>query len=77
MTARAIPFPKKNLESSAIKSAAYDSKNRILQVWFVSGGIWDYAGVSPQKYRAFVTATSQGAYFNEKIRPLYASRKVK
>ncbi len=62
--------------SSHLKSASYDPAKDRLRVSFKSGGVYDYAGVSTQRWNAFRRAPSSGGYLHRKIVPNYEDRKV-
>lgn len=57
-----------NVESSNIKSIGYDTENKILEVEFRHGGIYQYLDIPENIYEEFMNADSHGKYFSEKIR---------
>lgn len=52
--------------SSNIEAVGY--ANGTLTIRFKSGGTYDYAGVTPEQYHAFVNAESVGSHFHNHIR---------
>lgn len=65
------------VDSTAIRSAGYDRQERVLEIAFRKGGVYEYHDVSRQRAKAFDDANSKGRYFNRAIRPTYDYRKVK
>jgi len=61
-----IPLP---INSSAIAEAIYDDDFEELLIVFTDGSAFLYP-VDPITVATFMSASSQGAYFNEHIRPL-------
>jgi hypothetical protein len=60
------------LESSSLSTVAYHPQRAILQVEFHDGTIYHYLGVPVHTYRDLLQADSKGAYFNLRIRSLFA-----
>ena len=60
------------LESSSLSTVAYHHQRAILQVEFRDGTIYHYLGVPVHTYRDLLRADSKGAYFNLRIRSLFA-----
>jgi hypothetical protein len=56
-------------KSEAIKAYAYDAARKKLRVRFRSGEVYDYDNVDIRTFAEYVTAKSQGAYLNQKIKP--------
>jgi hypothetical protein len=54
----------------------YDPQNRILEIAFHGGGIYQYEDVSQDTYTEMMAAPSKGRYFAERIRDRYAWRRV-
>lgn len=62
------------VHSTAISRIEYNPKTMVLSIWFVgSGGPYDYYGVPPHIYEAFLHAPSKGQFFNVYIRDQYAA----
>lgn len=64
------------IKSSHLVSVGYDSTTRTLEVEFKNGAVYQYAGVSPQKFSAFASAESHGEYLSKKIKPLHKVTKI-
>lgn len=62
--------------SSLIQRAIYDSDKQTLAVTLTTGRTYLYFGVPADAYSEFVTAPSQGAYFNLRIRDAYEFREI-
>ena len=58
----------KPVASSAIKAVGYHPQTGTLRLEFYSGGIYDYAGVTPEKHAALTAAESIGRHFLDHIR---------
>ena len=61
------------LNSSALARVAYDESRLHLYIEFRDGSVYVYRGVTATVYRELLTAESQGAYFNRKIRNAYVN----
>jgi hypothetical protein len=64
------------VQSTSIASMGYDPRDRVLEVEFINGGVYEYLGVSPEEYRALLAAPSRGAYLNRVIKRKYEYRKI-
>ncbi|MBO9517706.1 MAG: KTSC domain-containing protein [Porphyrobacter sp.] len=60
------------MPSTAIQSFRYQPAARALDVQFVSGRRYRYAGVPEATARAFGSALSKGRFFNARIRDRFA-----
>ncbi|MGN6265194.1 MAG: KTSC domain-containing protein [Ginsengibacter sp.] len=67
---------KQFVNSSTAEALGYDGKAKILRVWFTTGNVYDYAGVSKTKFKNLLNASSIGEYFNKKIKGFYNYKKV-
>lgn len=65
------------VQSSNIKSVGYDASTGTLQVEFRNGGLFDYAGVTPEQHAEMMGADSVGRYFHGHIRNGCPCSKVK
>ncbi|GAB2519865.1 KTSC domain-containing protein [Lysobacter humi (ex Lee et al. 2017)] len=59
------------LESEALASVGYDAAQRVLEVEFNSGRVYQYFGVPQSEVQRLLAAPSQGAYFSERVRDRY------
>jgi len=64
------------LMSSVIARALYDASKHELAVTFTSGRKYIYENVPPDVALEFQTASSQGQYFNWRIRDQYPFREL-
>lgn len=55
------------VESSAIKSYAYDANEKILELVYIGGGRYRYYDVPPEVVAGIETAPSIGRYVNAHI----------
>jgi hypothetical protein len=55
------------VKSSNLASVGYDAPQRILEIAFVSGGIYQYYGVPASIHRGLMAASSHGQYFEQVI----------
>lgn len=60
------------VESSNIRSIAYEATTQVLTVAFHSGGTYDYADVPRLVYQGFMNAYSKGRYHHQWIRDRYS-----
>ena len=63
--------------SSNISTVGYDIAERVLEVEFKSGGVYQYSNVPEYEYKALLTASSLGAYLNKHILNVYQDKKIK
>ena len=56
------------VESTTLRSVAYDESRRLLRLEFRSLAVYDYFGVPAEIHGALVRASSIGACFNETVR---------
>lgn len=64
------------VSSSSVRSIGYDRAHALLEVEFSSGKIYQYEGVTAEIARAFVSAESKGAFFNEHVRDRYPAVRI-
>ncbi len=65
------------INSSNLKSAAYNTENSVLTVVFNNGSIYEYENVPWELFTKFRMNESQGKFLNQKIKGLYSYTKVK
>jgi hypothetical protein len=68
---------RRQVNSSSLRSIAYDSRSRILEIEFHSGRVYQYLDVSQTVFEELLAQDSLGAYFNTEIRDIYASARVR
>lgn len=62
------------VQSSAIRRIEHDPMTQFMDVWFVSGGPYRFAGVPRAVYESFISASSVGTYYDRHIRDRYQYR---
>lgn len=65
------------VSSSNLSSVGYDASNRILEIEFNSGRIYQYSNVPEDIYEGLMAAPSHGKYFYQHIRDVYPDRRVR
>ena len=66
----------KEVESSSIKSVAYDKDEGKLWLRFKSDALYEYQGVDQQVAKDLVGAESKGKFFHENIKNKFSYTKV-
>ena len=64
------------MPSTAIRAFDYRPERQELEVTFITGRRYLYAGVPEEVVRRFRSATSKGRFFNANIRDRYAYREL-
>ncbi|MBJ8823586.1 KTSC domain-containing protein [Citrobacter freundii] len=62
--------------SSNLQSVGYDVSNRILEIAFHGGGIYQYRVVPLTTYQSLMAAPSKGSYFARHIRNVFPTIRV-
>jgi hypothetical protein len=65
------------VSSSSIASIGYSADTKTLEVEFVTGRVYRYRGVEEETYEAFMSASSKGTFFNERIKDGYPFERVR
>ena len=65
------------VESSTLRTVAYDADRETLQLEFQSRAVYQYLHVAEGVYEALLRAPSKGAYFNQNIRLQFSYIKLK
>lgn len=65
------------LNSSTIESAGYNGDQQLLEIEFKSGSVYQYFDVPESVSTGFFNASSHGKYFNDYIRNVYTTSKVR
>ncbi|GGD17704.1 KTSC domain-containing protein [Flavobacterium orientale] len=70
---------RKSVRSSNLVSIGYDVNNKILEIEFHNGGVYQYSNVSFDVYEELMDAKSHGTYFSANIRnnTNYKTKKLK
>ena len=56
------------VRSSALRSVGYDQEQRVLEIEFTGGAVYQYFDVPPEVHRGLMAAESHGRYFNQRVR---------
>lgn len=56
------------VRSSALRSVGYDQEQRVLEIQFTNGAVYQYFDVPAEVYSGLMAAESHGWYFNRHIR---------
>ena len=64
------------VDSTSIKSVAYDKEEEKLWLRFKSDALYEYRGVQEQTVKELVTAESKGKFFHENIKNKFDYEKV-
>ena len=59
------------VSSSAISAIGYDPATMRMKIGFKDGGTYDFCRVPERVFRAFLHASSKGAYYTDHIRDRY------
>ena len=56
------------VKSSNLRSVGYDEKDKVLEIEFHSGHIYQYSNVELSRYEALIADQSHGKYFDRNIK---------
>ena len=56
------------VSSTDLASVGFDTNNSILEVEFLSGGIYQYSGVPEYVYTGLMSASSKGSFFDQNVK---------
>lgn len=65
------------LDSTSIAWVAYSAEQRLLEVMFQNGKVYDYFDVPSHIYTQLLGAKSKGHYFNHHIRNHFPAKQVR
>lgn len=66
-----------HVNSSDIASIGYDADSNILEIEFLSGGVYQYLSVPVNIFSGIMSASSHGSYFHQFIKDKYGFKKIK
>jgi len=66
----------KRMSGGSLRAAGYDEREKKLVVE-LNAGTYEYAGVSPETWRRFSTASSPWSFFRDNIEEEYAAKRVR
>lgn len=65
------------VDSSNLASVGYEESQKILEVEFINGGIYQYFSVPVSVYQGLMQASSHGQYFDQNVKKAnYRYKKV-
>ena len=67
---------RKSVSSSNIGAIGYEADTQTLEVEFLNGSIYQYAGVSVEEHEAMMNCDSKGKYLNTNIKGRYSCIKL-
>jgi len=59
---------RQSVVSSDLSAVGHDASQRVLEIEFLSGSVYQYSGVPASIYQGLMTASSHGRYFHAYIR---------
>jgi len=65
------------VQSSLLKSVGYSTEDKVLEVEFMRGGVYQYKQVASQTHAELMSAPSLGSHFARNIRGQYDYEKVR
>lgn len=68
---------RESVKSKNIASIGYDETSEILEIEFISGGIYHYLDVPSFVYDELMDAESHGKYFAANIKDKYETERIK
>ena len=66
----------KRMSGGSLRAAGYDEREKKLVVE-LTAGTYEYAGVSPEVWRRFSTASSPWSFFRDNVEEEYAAKRVR
>ena len=66
----------KKVSAGNLRAIGYDESSRILQVE-LTGGTFQYSGVSPEVYRRLASSSSMWSYFRDNIQEELAAKRIR
>lgn len=76
LSAASEPLKMLPVQSTMATSIGYDCNDRILQVEFSSGSVYQYADVEPETWEALQGTESLGRFYNNEIKGRYDCQRV-
>jgi hypothetical protein len=67
---------REQVKSSNIKSVGYDPEQKILEIEFKSGSVYQYEEVPEDVFQEMLVAESVGKYFNTQVKGIYSEKRI-
>lgn len=64
------------MSSTTIKEVGYDPTQKVLEIEFISGGVWLYEDVPADLPQKMMASDSVGRFFHEHVRNRYKATRV-
>jgi len=64
------------VNSSMVYAVGYDQENKVLEVVFRKGSIWQYRSVPEDVYEGLISSGSIGSYMRNEILDCYEARQI-
>ena len=71
-----MPVTMKRMSGGSLRAAGYDEREKKLVVE-LTAGTFEYAGVTPEVWRRFSTASSPWSFFRDNVEEEYAAKRVR
>lgn len=68
---------RQHVSSSDIASIGYNLDSSILEIEFLSGGIYQYHNISENIFQGIMSASSHGIYFHQQIKNRFNFKKIR
>ena len=65
-----------SVRSSNLRSVGYNEVEQLLEIEFLSGGVYQYFNVPIEKYQSLMSASAHGTYFAAHIKNVYRYKKI-
>lgn len=65
------------IDSEAAFAVKYFEADKVLRIWYTSGGVYEYSDVPLEEYDRLMNAESKGQYINFVIKEKYDYKDVK
>ncbi len=67
---------RQKLRSGKLKSAGYDERQRLLEIEFANGDVFEYKAVSPELFRQLMASPSPASFFEDKIDEQFTGKRI-
>ena len=71
-----MPVTMKRMSGGNLRAAGYDEREKKLVVE-LTAGTYEYAGVSPEVWRRFSTASSPWSFFRDNIEEEFGAKRIR
>jgi KTSC domain-containing protein len=71
-----LSLKRQQVDSENLASLGYEPANRVLEIEFRNGRVYQYEGVPQRLVDELLQAPSKGQYFNSKIKGRYSYKRI-